>query len=308
MTQPIILHHYENSPYAEKVRLMFGLGNHHWQSLLSPPWPPRPNIDPLAGGYRRIPVAQIGADIFCDSDLIACEVAAMADLPALDPANIPGDARSLMQTAEKEVFFAAIVAVPAHRLLGTLLQLLGPIGAYRFVKDRSGLLQGGTTRPPKAAEARATLQSFLETLQNALADSEWLSGEAPSVADFAVYHPLWLHVKTRRKPLDAAPEVMRWYQRVAAIGHGRREEIGQERAFAAARDAEPRPLPDSVEQPSVALGETVAVAPEDYGVVPATGTLAALTDDRIVVARETLDFGTVHVHFPRAGYALSTKR
>lgn len=31
MTQPIILHHYENSPYAEKVRLMVGLGNNPWQ-------------------------------------------------------------------------------------------------------------------------------------------------------------------------------------------------------------------------------------------------------------------------------------
>lgn len=127
------------------------------------------------------------------------------------------------------------------------------------------------------------------------------------MADFAVYHPLWLHVKTRRKPLYAMPQVTRWYERVAAIGHGKREEIGQEQAFAAARGAEPRPLPDSVGQTPVALGETVAVAPDDYGVVPVTGTLAALTDDRIVVARETVDFGTVHVHFPRTGYALSPR-
>ena len=71
MKDAFILHHYDRSPYAEKVRLMFGVTNSEWQSLLSPPWPPRPNVDPLAGGYRRIPVAQCGADIFCDSAVIA---------------------------------------------------------------------------------------------------------------------------------------------------------------------------------------------------------------------------------------------
>ena len=42
MSETMILHHYDNSPYAEKVRLMFGLAGMRWQSLLSPPWPPRP--------------------------------------------------------------------------------------------------------------------------------------------------------------------------------------------------------------------------------------------------------------------------
>jgi glutathione S-transferase len=306
MTQPMILHHYDNSPYAEKIRLMFGLADAHWQSLLSPPWPPRPSLDPLAGGYRRIPVAQIGADIFCDTALIAREVAAATGRPELDPANIDGNALALMQSAEKEVFFSAIVAVPPLRLLGTMLGLLGPIGAYRFVKDRSGLLRGGTTRPPEPAAARAALESFLASLATALADNDWVDGAAPSVADFAAYHPLWLHVKTNRKPLDADPAVLRWYARVAAIGHGQREEIDQAQAFSAARDAEPRPLPNSIEQAPVAPRETVAVAPEDYGTVPVTGTLAAVTEDRIVITRETDDFGTLHVHFPRAGYVLST--
>ena len=83
MTESIILHHYDNSPYAEKIRLMFGFTNMSWSSLLSPAWPPRPNLDPLTGGYRRIPVAQIGADIFCDTALIAQEVARLVAAPLL---------------------------------------------------------------------------------------------------------------------------------------------------------------------------------------------------------------------------------
>lgn len=64
MTDTLILHHYDASPYAEKIRLMFGLTGTRWQSLIAPVQPPRPSVDPLTGGYRRIPVAQIGADIF----------------------------------------------------------------------------------------------------------------------------------------------------------------------------------------------------------------------------------------------------
>ena len=75
MNDLMILHHYEGSPYSEKIRLMFGMTNTRWLSLSSPMRPPRPNLDPLTGGYRRIPVAQIGADIFCDTSLIAGEVA-----------------------------------------------------------------------------------------------------------------------------------------------------------------------------------------------------------------------------------------
>ena len=40
MNDTMILHHYEASPYAEKIRLMFGLTNAHWKSLLSPVQPP----------------------------------------------------------------------------------------------------------------------------------------------------------------------------------------------------------------------------------------------------------------------------
>ena len=70
-----ILHHYSMSPFSEKIRLMFGYAGLAWQSLPCPEMPPRPTVDPLSGGYRRIPIAQVGADIFCDSRLISAEIA-----------------------------------------------------------------------------------------------------------------------------------------------------------------------------------------------------------------------------------------
>lgn len=305
MNDSIILHHYENSPYAEKIRLMFGFTNTRWHSLLSPVYPPRPNVDPLTGGYRRIPVAQIGADIFCDTALIAQEVAALTGRPALDPATVEGSALALMKQAEEKAFFAAVGAVPPLRLLGTMLRSFGPIGTYRFAKDRSSLLRGGTSRPPAAAKAAGVLQSFLDALEARLAEYPWVGGDAPSVADFACFHPLWLHVSCNRKPLAAGANVLRWYKAVEEFGHGQRKEITQAEAFEAARSAEPRALPTSTEHGLLQIGQVVQVAPLDYGVVPVTGTLAAVTENRIIVARESSEFGTLHVHFPRAGYSLA---
>jgi glutathione S-transferase len=59
----MILHHYELSTFSEKMRVAFGLKNLAWRSVETLPAPPRPLLAPLTGGYRRIPVLQVGADI-----------------------------------------------------------------------------------------------------------------------------------------------------------------------------------------------------------------------------------------------------
>ncbi|MEO0435936.1 MAG: glutathione S-transferase family protein [Pseudomonadota bacterium] len=305
MADQVILHHYENSPYAEKIRLMFGLSKSSWASLLSPAWPPRPNVDPLSGGYRRIPIAQIGADIFCDSTLIAREVANLNKQPLLDPTTINGEARALMNFAEEQGFFSAIIAVPPTKLLATMIKNFGPIGAFRFAKDRSGILKGGSTRAPSSDDAREVMQKLFSMLNEHLATQAWVYGEQPSIADFTVYHPIWLYLNCSGKIPAEATRVLTWFEKIAAIGQGDRTEIGQADAFAAARDSEPRALPVSTEATDHELGSTVAVAPEDYGVVPVTGHLAAVTENRIVLARESTQFGLVHVHFPRAGYSIA---
>ncbi|MFT6046309.1 MAG: hypothetical protein ACI9WC_002014, partial [Arenicella sp.] len=83
----MILHHYKLSPFSEKIRLMFGYCDMSWSSAISPAMPPRSIVDPLAGGYRRIPVAQLGADIFCDSRIITSEIAELCGRPEMAMEN-----------------------------------------------------------------------------------------------------------------------------------------------------------------------------------------------------------------------------
>ena len=101
----LILYHYPASPYAEKVRLLASCLDVPWRSAEVAIQPPRNTLALLAGGYRRIPVMQIGADIFCDTAIISEEIIGRSKqtLAACDDAS-----QALSQRAETDVFFAAI--------------------------------------------------------------------------------------------------------------------------------------------------------------------------------------------------------
>jgi glutathione S-transferase len=66
----VIFHHYPPSPFSEKVRVAMGIKKLAWHSVEIPRIPPKPDLIPLTGGYRRTPVMQIGADIYCDTQCI----------------------------------------------------------------------------------------------------------------------------------------------------------------------------------------------------------------------------------------------
>src|SRR5260221_12383972 len=81
MTHEIILHHYDTSPFSEKPRVMFGVKGLSWRAVTQPAIMPKPELTPLTGGYRRAPVMQIGADVFCDSQAALAELERRAPSP-----------------------------------------------------------------------------------------------------------------------------------------------------------------------------------------------------------------------------------
>jgi glutathione S-transferase len=85
----LILHQYAISPFAEKVRLILGFKRLAWRSVLIPPVMPKPDVIALTGGYRKTPVLQIGADIYCDTALIARVLEMRQPTPTLYPVDVP---------------------------------------------------------------------------------------------------------------------------------------------------------------------------------------------------------------------------
>src|ERR1700760_425866 len=122
----IILHHYDTSPFSEKVRVMLGIKGLSWRSVIQPVIMPKPELIPLTGGYRRIPVLQIGADVYCDTQVILTEIEARCRKPDV----IKGADWAVNLWADR-LFFQATVAVVFGEMGDTVPEA--------FIKDREKL-------------------------------------------------------------------------------------------------------------------------------------------------------------------------
>ena len=210
----IILHHYETSPYSEKVRIGLGLKGLAWGSVEIPVIMPKPDLTALTGGYRKTPVLQIGADIYCDSQLIMRELERRHPTPSFYPAG-RGAADALAWWAEKTTFSPAVSIAFAKKPDAL------PEG---FLEDRAKF--SGRNIDPAAMMAAVPnlldqLRAHFDWLDQSLADSRsFLQGSAASLADLAAYHPIWFlkqNFGPTAAPLDGFP-------RLLSLGRARRRD------------------------------------------------------------------------------------
>jgi len=293
----LILHHYDLSPYSEKVRLMFGLKGLAWRSVQIPIVMPKPDYTELTGGYRRTPMMQIGADIYCDSKLCAQVLERLHPTPTLFPGDV-----------------ATIWGVSRWAETGFLMAVLiffgvGGLFDEAFIADRKRMApQLDLEQVKKIVPAKILqLAQILERLERQLSDGRaFLLGATPSLADLAAHHTTYF---LTARPVTAAllaphAHIRAWHARVAAIGHGDRKELDAADAIAIAHDATPAPyegvpvpLPDGL-----AYGDRVVVLPEEVGSGPISGELVPCDLHEIAIRRQSPRAGELVVHFPREDY------
>ncbi len=303
----LILHHYPTSPFAEKVRLILGHKQLAWKSVFIPMIMPKPDLTALTGGYRRTPVLQIGADIYCDTALICDVLEHLAPTPTLYPEAIKGAARIVAQWADSALFTAAMAWNFQPAGVADVFAGAPDAAVKAFVADRAAMRAGGARM--SSADAGATYKSYLRRIANMLHGQNFLFGAQPCVADFSVYHPLWFTLE--RTPsvagiLDATPDVKSWMARMKAIGHGTPGKFSAEAALQVAREATPAALAGGVfqDEHGIALGSPVVIAADHFGLEPTEGELVAATRTRYTLRRTDDKAGTVQVHFPRVGFTL----
>jgi glutathione S-transferase len=304
----LILHHYPSSPFSEKIRRILGYKGLAWKSVLMPSVAPKPDLQLLTGGYRRAPVLQVGADIYCDTALI-CDVLEHAQPePALYPPHAKGAARILAQWADTTLFWTAMAHNTQPQGLADMFAGLPPEAIKAFGRDRAAMSVGMTRLRP--TDATAAYRSYLRRLANMLGEQDFLLGQQPCIADFAAYHPLWF-TRVRTPSLagifEATPAVVEWMDRMAALGEGAMEKCSAADAIAVAAAA--TPVPVSLEEPfqddhGIPLGSQVSITAESFGLEATQGELIAATRMHFTLRRSDGPAGEVHVHFPRIGYVL----
>jgi glutathione S-transferase len=297
----LILHHYDLSPFAEKIRLALGVKGLAWRSVQTPMVLPKPDHFELTGGYRRVPVLQIGADVYCDTHLITRVLDQIQPSPPLSPPGLETVELAVSRWAETS-FMMVILAYFG----------IGGIFDEAFVEDRKK-----TMIPPGQDIDAASilvgtklvqLRSNIERLEEMLSDGRpFLLGDSVSAADLSAYHPLMmlgLHTRTQAQ-LEGVERVAQWMARISKIGHGQVTPFDSAAAIAVARDAEPASYEgEPVVPDGMKIGDAVLVLPDEFGSGNVTGTLAPSGISEIAVRRTTERAGEVVVHFPREDYSL----
>lgn len=308
----LILHHYDASPFAEKARLMLGFKQLSWRSVDIPRMMPKPDLTALTGGYRKTPVLQVGADIYCDTALIARRLEAEKATPSLFPEGQEFVTASFAQWADSVVFQHAVSLVFQPESMAVRMGKLPAEVVKAFMADRAGLFSGGSASRLPAEQAQHNWPGLMQRLELQLQreEGEFLFGNA-SIADFALAHPLWFIKGTPvTAPLvDDYPAVAAWLGRVLAFGHGSSSAMSAAEAIEIARAATPAALPDEpfAEASGLQAGQRVAVSATDYGVDPVEGELLFAGVEELILARDDERAGRVHVHFPRLGFKVEAR-
>ena len=308
----LILHHYPTSPFAEKARLLLGFKGLSWRSVHISPVMPKPDLTALTGGYRRTPVLQIGADIYCDTSLIARRLEQEKALPAFFPEGQEMIAATFAAWADSVVFQHAVSLVFQPESVAVRFGKLPPEAIKAFLADRAGLFSGGSASRLSAEQAKHQWPTIMARLEQQLQreQGDFLFGE-PSIADFALAHSLWfLKATPVTSPLvDVYPAVSAWFGRVTGFGHGASSEMTSAQALEVARNATPAALPDEqFEEPNgFEPGQQVKIAAIDYGVDPVVGELLFAGSEELILCREDERGGVVHVHFPRFGFRIEKR-
>lgn len=305
----IILHHYPESPYSEMVRLILGFKRLNWRSVVVPMMLPKPDVIALTGGYRKAPTLQIGSDIYCDTALIAEELERIQPDPPLYPQAHAANTRILAAWAGQHWFAAGVGYAMQPEGFNSLFAKYSAEHRAAFVEDRKAFRKGAPRMALPAATA--LLSDHLGRFERQLSDGrQYLLGDNPTIADFSFFHPLWFirNATAVAGLLSAWPGVLRWMQRMGTIGHGTSTTLDSAEAIEIARSGKPAALRSEVCQAPgpCPVGTRVTVAPTDIGIDPVAGELVAEYANEWVVMREDPRAGKVHVHFPRAGYQISS--
>jgi glutathione S-transferase len=306
ITTPLILHHFEASPFSEKIRLAFGFKKLAWNSVVTSRIMPRPDLMPMTGGYRRTPTMQIGADIYCDTQIILRELEARFPQPTLFPAGHDGVPWAVGMWSDRPFFQNTV-----NLVFGSLADNV----PQDFISDRERL-RGAKFDVPAMMKAipqmKDQFRAHVDWIERQLGDGrEWLL-DVFSLADINAYMNVWYaqwNLDGFETMLRQFPRVVAWVARMKTVGHGERSEMSSHDALELAAAATPlsSTFADPDDPNGRKPGDEVSVTPDDYGKVAVFGKIVSLSAQHIAIRRHDERAGDIVVHFPRAGFLVAAR-
>ena len=291
------------SPYSKKVISIFAFKNLAWHAVEQPVIAPKPDLTPLTGGYRKIPVLQIGAHIYCDTKLMIREIEKRHPETALTPTELLGATELIADWADYRLFSHA--AGPSIFEIGNLVP-------KDFLADRAAM-----QRPEVLAAAlpvdhvKAQFVLDLQMINRQLEGTPFMLGERFTLADAATFHVLNFacNAPSLAEEVNKHTAIANWLQAIRDMGEGQRSDMEPAEALNIARDATPdyTPPADAIADEALPVGQVIAIKPNDYGQEETVGEIVWATAEALAVKRSDEKVGDVLVHYPRLGYLFEAR-
>lgn len=304
-----ILHHYDNSPFAEKIRTLLGYKNASYQTVTIPVIMPKPDLVALTGGYRKTPVLQQGKHIYCDTRLMSRVIDEQLSEASIYPPALALTSNTIAQWADQQLFSIAVALTFSPAGFEAFSQRVPAKFVEAFLNDRAKMREGSNGLSMDAATAFELIPIYLQQLEQQLVNAgPFITGEQCTIADFSIYHCLWFINNNAgvRHFLTKYENLQHWLSKMKAIGHGTPTTIDAETAISIARSQKPTVFSTKNFEAinDFNMGDKVIIQPTDYGIAPVSGELVISKIDEIAVKRIDERAGEVYVHFPRVGYKI----
>lgn len=262
---------------------------------------------PLTAGYRRTPVLQSGADVYCDTQNIVRALTEITDNHQLLPTKLSGKILAFTDWADGAVFNLA-----ARVVLTSALDTAPP----EFIQDRGGLYFGPNWTPEglKSQLPGVILQlaAHLNSIDSGLSSQGGFMSNDLSYADVTIAYLAWFI----RGRWDQGPEFLQQFANIERIEREVHEavrevyeDLSAEDALKIAVKSESRSPSGVTEQSGVALkqGMQVAIKPQaETSDQPVVGRLRYLDRFRVSIDHHAPEVGDVVVHLPVAGYQIQS--
>ncbi|KAF2820091.1 hypothetical protein CC86DRAFT_374788 [Ophiobolus disseminans] len=317
-----ILFHYPPSIYSQRVLWYLWLRGISYDECIQPPVMPRPDLAAIGVGYRKMPILNIGKDVYCDSRLIISKLEEAfpgSNLTPSTPAQVGVQKLLENYTIDGGVFANAVKLIP-YWTDSSLLK------NKEFLDDRQKMM-GGRRMTKEAMETGRPdglhhIQQVFDLMETTfLADGrDWILGsKEPTVADIDAVWPLeWMTVDRHMKEcLPEAhindrkyPKVYAWVRRFMSVIEEKKKASAKpsaldgkammSRILSATSSLTDIGFAEN-ESSDVKQGERVEIFPSDYGQMgKSVGTLVGLSTREAVIQNDK----GLYLHFPRWNFAI----
>jgi glutathione S-transferase len=300
----LILHQYQLSPFSEKVRRILAWKRLPWTSVRAPAIMPKPDLVALTGGYRKIPVLQVGNHVYCDTARICELLDARQPAPPLYPTPL---AASFGEWADSTLFEASVPMIMRPTRFDDLIAWLTPEEQKGMIDDRRAMRQDALRIGAGPKTLVTHFGVYLKRFEAALSGRAFLLGDQPCIADFSVYHNLWIVGRVSPEKLVGFERIRAWMTRIESVADPAITPLSSEDALRIARESNPNwtasePFDDPM---GFKPEQRVIVRATDYARDEVNGTLVASSANEVVLRRTDERAGTVYLHFPRLGFEIN---